>query len=159
VDLVDELLDALAQLLGDLSELRVLLQKLDDLGRLFRRQLLSLGARLRERLAVRGVGVGVRLVAIGLPGLGEQDQRCCIRRLQAEGEVEKNERLEVELGETDDIECDPDDHQDRLHGQEGRRPEEAGKALGSDPEPVVTERRGEMRVGFVKSEVVAGYCL
>ena len=71
MDLVGELFDALTQLLADLGEPRVLLHELDDLGRLFRRQFLSLDARLRERLAVLGVGVGVRLVAIGLPGLGE----------------------------------------------------------------------------------------
>jgi len=58
VDLVDELLDALTQLLGDLGELRVLLDERDDLGRLLRRNLLPLDARLLERLAVQGVGVG-----------------------------------------------------------------------------------------------------
>src|SRR5436309_13520865 len=46
VNLVGELLDALTDLLRDPGELRVLLQQLEDLGRLLRRQLLSPDARL-----------------------------------------------------------------------------------------------------------------
>ena len=65
-------------------------------GRLLRCELLSLEARLRQVLSMLRVGVGVRFVAVRLSGLREQDERRRIGGLQAEGEVEQNERIEVE---------------------------------------------------------------
>src|SRR2546422_4952029 len=157
VNLVGQCLDGLAELLREPREPRVLLEELEYLRALLRCQLLSLDACLAERLPVLRVRVGVRLVAIRLPGLGEQDQRGGVGRLQAEGEVQENERIDVEVGETDGVEHDPDRHHHRLPDQEGRGPEEAGKALRSDPEPVVAENRREVRVRRVKSEMMAGY--
>src|SRR6185369_11617251 len=115
--------------------------------------LLSLDARLRQRLAMLGVRIRMGLVAIGLSGLGEQDERCGVRGLQAEREVQQDEGEDVESRETGAVQRDPDGDQDRLPDQECRRSEEAGEALGAHPEPVVAERRGQMRVWLVKAEV------
>lgn len=41
------------------------------------------------------IGDGVDLVPLRLPGLGQQDQRRCVRVLQAEGEVQEHARVEV----------------------------------------------------------------
>ena len=86
MNLVREPLDPLAQLLRDLREPGVQLQKLEQLRRLLRRELLSLEARLGQRFPVLRVGVDESLVAVGLPGLGEQNQRRRVGRLQAERE-------------------------------------------------------------------------
>jgi hypothetical protein len=86
MDLVGELLDALRELLRDLGEPGVLLQKPEHLGRLLGGELLSLEARLRQCLAMLRIRIGMRLVAIGLPSLGEQDEWRGVRRLQAERE-------------------------------------------------------------------------
>src|SRR5262249_24407488 len=91
-----------------------------------------------------------------LPGLGEQDQRRSVRRLQAESEVEEDEGVKVEMRETDDVDGHPEPHDDRLGHQEGRRTEKPCEALGLDGKPVVAEDRGEMRVLQVKSQGMAG---
>src|SRR6266852_6029592 len=129
VDIVGELLDPLAQLLREARELRVLAEQLEDLRRLLLRQFLSLEARLRERLAVLRVGIDECLVSIGLPRLGEQDERRRVGGLQAEGEVQEDEGIDVEAREPRGVGGDPDRHHDRLPDEEGRRPEEAGEAL------------------------------
>jgi len=93
-------------------------QELEQLRRLLRRELLSLEARLGERFPVLRVRVREGLVAVGLPGLSEQDERRCVGGLQAEGEVQEDEGVDVEAGETDGIDGDPEGHHDRLRNQE-----------------------------------------
>ena len=156
VDLGGQLLDTSGQLLRDLREPGILIEQLLQLHCLLCREFLSLDARTREILAVSCVGVGVCLVAIRLTSLRQQDQGSGIGGLEAEGEIEQNEGVEVELGEAYDVEANPDGHNDRLPHQKNRRAEEAGKALRLGPEPTVAERRREMRMRRVKAEVSIG---
>ncbi len=52
------------------------------------------------------------LVALGLAGLSEQDQRCGVGRLGRECEVEEDERVRVPPeGERGGVKGDPDDDQ------------------------------------------------
>ena len=57
---------------------------------------LTLQGQFGEVFPVLRIGDGVDLVPLSLPGLGQQDQRRCVRGLQAEGEVQENERVEAE---------------------------------------------------------------
>ena len=86
--------DLLGQRFDPLGQRRVLVeqpvQQLDS----FARQLLPIEALRRDGLPVLGVGLGMRLVAIRLPGLGEQDQRGGIGGLEAERQVEQDERID-----------------------------------------------------------------
>ena len=82
---------------------------------------------------MQGVGIGVRLVAIGLPRLRQQDQRCGVRGLQAEREIQEDERVEVEVDQPDHVRQDPHADEDRLPDEEGRRPEETREALRPSP--------------------------
>ena len=96
-----------------------------------------------QLLAMLGVGDAVGLVAVSLARLGQKDQRRGIGGLSREGEVEQNERIDVELRPADDVDQDPDRDEDRLPDQERRRAEEAGEILGLPAEPIVSERRFE----------------
>ena len=75
---------------------RVLVDQLLDQVDAHLGELLAAERVLGDRLAVLGVGLRERLVAVGLSRLCEQDQRCCARCLEAERQVEQDERIEVE---------------------------------------------------------------
>ena len=98
-----------------------------------------------------GVGEARHLVAVGLTGLRQQNQRRGIGGLGREGEIEQNEGVDVELGPADGVDQDPQRDDDRLRDQERRRAEEAGEILRLLPEPVVSEGRFEMGVRQMKS--------
>ena len=104
MDFIGEFLDALSECLRDLGELRVLFQQFQYLRGLFRGQFLPLDAGKRQRFPVLCVGVGVRLISIGLAGLGQQDQWRCMK---AKGQVQENERVDIKFCETGRIERDP----------------------------------------------------
>ena len=104
-----------------------------------------------QLLAMLGVGDAVALVAVGLPGLREQDQRRRVSRLQREREIEQDERIDVELRPAHDVDQDPDPHDDRLCYEKGRRSEETGEALRPRAEPVAAENRIEMRMRQMKT--------
>src|SRR6202034_23223 len=108
-------------------------------------------ADLVEFFAMLGVGEARHLVAVGLPGLRQQNQWRGIGGLGREGEVEQNERIDVELGPAGGVDPDPYCDDDRLRDQELRRAEEAGEILRFSPEPVVSEGRFEMGVRQGKS--------
>ena len=97
-----------------------------------------------------GVGEARHLVAVGLTGLRQQNQRRGIGGLGREGEVEQNERIDVELGPAGGVDPDPQRDDKRLRDQECRRAEEAGEILRFSPEPVVSESRFEMGVRQMK---------
>jgi len=82
----------------------------------------------------------VVLVAIGLPCLGEQDQRRRVGGLGRERKVEQDERVRIPLeGDRQRVERDPDQDDDRLAEDVLRRAEEARGLLGAAPEGVLAE--------------------
>ena len=89
------------QRLDALGQRCVLLKHVDEEARLLLHLRLTLLVDLMQFLAVLGVGDAVRLVAVGLARLGEQDQRRRIGRLSRECEIEEDERIDVELGPAD----------------------------------------------------------
>ena len=123
--------DPLAHLLGEPGQLGVLLEEFQKLCGLRRDERLVLRARGGEGLPVPRVGVGVRLVAVRLSGLRQQDERRGISCLQAEREIQQDEGIEVELGDADDIQGDPDRDDDGLYDQERRRPNPKKRANAS----------------------------
>ena len=82
--------------------------------------------------AARGaVLLGLHAVAVGLPVLGQQDQRRGVGGLGGERQVEQDERVGVPAQlDRDHVQRDPDDHDDRLDGEEAAGAEEPGDALG-----------------------------
>ena len=100
MDVARQRFDPFTQFTGKPRQLRVLLEKLKDLGRLFRGEFLALHARSRDRLPVPRISIGERLVPICLPRLREQDQRRRVRRLEAEREVQEDKRIEIEPRQT-----------------------------------------------------------
>ena len=97
-----------------------------------------------------GGGLLGRLVPLGLPRRGEQDERGRIGRLCREGEVQEDEGIGVELerpGCDEAVVGDPDDDDDRLPDDVAGSPEEAGDLLGEDPKTVAAE--GPLQVGVL----------
>jgi hypothetical protein len=90
-----------------LGKRRVLLHHLDQHAGLLAHLRLPLLTDLVELLAMLGVGEARHLVAVGLTGLRQQDQGRGIGGLGREGEVEQNERIDVELGPADGVDPDP----------------------------------------------------
>src|SRR6266704_545332 len=104
-----------------------------------------------EILAMLGVGDGMHFVAVGLSRLRQENERRGIGDLQAEGEVEQDEGIDVEVGQAGDVEGDPDADEDRLHDEKERRAEEAGEGLRLDREPIVAEDGAEMQMRPMKA--------
>jgi hypothetical protein len=100
MDFGREGLDASAHVLGEPGPFGVRPKQFEELRGLLRGERLSLGTGCRQRFSVLCIGVGVGLVAVCLPGLGEQDERGRVGRLEAECEVEQNKRVEVEPRDT-----------------------------------------------------------
>lgn len=147
--------DLLAEFLGQLGELGVLMHKLDELGGLLGGHGELLCILFGYFLAMQGVGIGMDLVAVGLPRLRQQDERRGVSGLETEGKVEQNERIEIKLNETCHIQPDPNDDDDALHNEKDGRPEETSKGLGFQRKPVVSENGGQVNMMDVEAEVVA----
>ncbi len=147
-------LDPLTQLPGKLGELGILLEQLHELFRLLQGECLALFARCRERLAVPGVGIGERFVAVCLTCLCQQDKRRGIGRLEAEREIQQDEGVEVKMRHSYHVESNPERHKDRLGNQEDGCPKEAGKGFGFDAEPVTAEDWSEVCMGGMETEMV-----
>src|SRR6516164_2328815 len=92
-----------------------------------------------QLLTVLRVGKAVGLVAVGLAGLSEQDQRRRISGLEREREIEQDERIDVELCPTGHVNHDPEADNDGLGDKEGRSTEEAGEIFRLLAEPVAAE--------------------
>ena len=153
MNLIRQRVDVLGKPLGLLGQRRIRVEQLLELPPL-------LDAPARKLLAVERVCYGARLVPIGLPGLGEQDQRRRVRRLCREGKVEQDERLGVPAQPgSDRVQRDPDNDDERLADKELRRAEEACEGLGSPTEGVAAERTGEMHVRLVEAKGILGHGL
>jgi hypothetical protein len=118
-------------------------------------ELLGLDARLRQRLSVRRVGVGVGLVAVSLPRLRQQDQRRGVSRLQAEGQVQENEWVRIEVRDPDQIDHHPAGDDPRLDDQVRRGDRSAGQpaAVGAAVRrPVARAARLSVAPGFTTTD-------
>jgi hypothetical protein len=103
MQLDSQTLDALGQLLGRLGQLCVLFQHTRQQSGLLGHAALTLFARAGELVSLLSVGHRRHLVAIGLPRLGQQNQRRLLRGLQAEGKIQQNERILVEYPPSSDV--------------------------------------------------------
>src|ERR1700744_6532450 len=140
----------------DFGEFGVLLYQRRELSGLFRQVHLTLCACMRQVFAMPCVRVGQRLVPVCLARLGKQDQRCRVGSLKAECEVEQDERIDVELGNAEDIYRDPRAHDQGLRDEEAGRAEDARKRLRLQRKPVIAEDPRQMRVRDLESEVMVG---
>jgi len=78
--------------------------------------------------------LAVELVAVGLTGLGQEDERCGVRGLRREDQVQENERTGVEVvEERDRVEGDPECDDDRLADDVSRCAEEAAVFSANRP--------------------------
>lgn len=134
-------LEPLGQDFDRFGQLRVLLEHIDQECRLLGRKGLALIAGARYVFAVLGIRFRMCFVAIRLSGLGEQDQRRGIGGLQAEGEVQENKRVNVELGPAHEINDDPERHDDGLADEKYRRTKKPREGLGFEREPIIAEYR------------------
>jgi len=75
--------------------------------------------------------------------------------LEAEGQVEQDEGVEVEPDEMRRVDDDPRGDDDRLGDQERRRPEEARERLGPRAESAGAERRGQVLVLLEEARMTA----
>ncbi len=130
---------------------RVLAEHVDQQRGLPLRFALPLLVEKLQFLAVLRVGDRIHLVAVGLPRLREQDERGCVGRLCRKGEIEQDERINVEIRPADRVHEDPDRDEDGLRDEEGRRAEKAREGFRLESEPVVSEDRIQMGVRQMKS--------
>ena len=156
VDFAGQRLDSLAELGGQLGQFGILIQHLRELLHVLRRQILALRGRDGQVFPVLGIGLGVRLVPVGLAGLRQENQRRRIGRLETEGEIQEDEGIHVEARHPGDVDDNPDPHHDRLGDKENRGAEKARKRLGLQRKPVSTKNRREVDVRQVKAEVMLG---
>src|ERR1700733_8063276 len=142
--------DTLRQILDGFRKLRVLLEHFQQQRGLLRGKCLLVLAQTMQVLAMFRIGDGVRLVAVGLTRLRQQNERRSIRRLQAEREVEQDERIDIKRCEPDDINKNPDRNDDRLPNKKHRRTKKPSKRLSLQGKPVITKNRSKMQMGQVK---------
>src|SRR6185295_6594353 len=86
----------------------------------------------------------------------QQDEGRRVGRLEAERQVEEDERVAVEMEEAPDVEDDPDSDNHALCDEKSRRAEETGEPLRLLPEPIAAESRGQVDVRSMEAEVVIG---
>ena len=99
---------------------------------------------------MQGVGSGGGFVALCLPGLRQQYQGGCIRRLQTERQVEQNKRVRIEVRHAADIENDPHQHDQGLPAEEQWRTEKTRERFCLPGKLIVSERRDQMGMGAMK---------
>jgi hypothetical protein len=139
VDFKRQRFHPLGESLHRFRKLSVLLDHLDKEGGLLCGDRRPFLARRVQGLTMFGISEGMSHVAIGLPGLCQQDEWSRIRRLEAESEVQKNEWVDVEGCKSNRIDEDPNGDNDSLGDKETRRPEKASERFSPQGEPVVTE--------------------
>src|SRR5207253_442751 len=126
--------DLLRDVLVLLRQLRVRLEQRHELVGLSLRRLFEGGVTLVDHLAVQ-------LVPVGLARLREQDQRCGVRRLGREDEVQHDPGPRIPVVDpADRVQDDPGDDDERLADDVLRRAEEARELLGTSAELVATDR-------------------
>ena len=127
------------QFLNALGQNQILLQQCQHLGALLEGGALLLRTRGGKGLAVLDVGLGEGLVAVGLPGLRQQDEWSRVCRLQAEGEVEEDERVDVERCKSKDIDENPHSNNDSLGDEKARRAKKASERFSLQGKPIVAK--------------------
>src|SRR5260221_10337061 len=96
--------------------------------------------------AMLGVGDGVHLIPVSLSCLRKKNERRRIGGLQAESQIEQDEGIKVEVDEADDVDDDPDGHEDGLAYQKDRRSKKAGKVFRLKGEPVVAKNGAKIQM-------------
>ena len=96
-------LDALAEVPDEFRQMRILLHQFRQLGGLPRSECLALLAGQGKSFSMFCIRVGMDLVPIRLTGLCKQELRGGIGGLGAERKIEKNEGIDIELGDADHI--------------------------------------------------------
>jgi hypothetical protein len=76
-----------------------------------------------------------------LAGLRQQYEWSRVCRLQAEGKVEEDERVDVECCQPEDIDDYPNGHDDRLSYEKRRRAKKASERFSLQGKPVVAKNR------------------
>ena len=89
--------DALGESLHCFRQLSILPKHLHEEGRLLRRNRRPFLARAMQSLTVFRIGEGMSRIAVGLAGLRQQYEWSRIRCLQAEGEIEEDERINMNV--------------------------------------------------------------
>src|SRR5579872_2949849 len=90
-------------------------------------------------------------IAVGLPGLRQQYERRGRCSLEAESEVQENERVDVECRKTENIDQNPNADDSGLSGEESRRAKKPSERFSLQRKPVVAKNRLQVQVGNVKS--------
>ena len=147
-------LDAFAHIPGEFGEFGVLAHQFHELGSGGGGGGLTLFAGMGEGLAMLGVGIGVGFVAVSLAGLREQDERRGVSGLQAERQIEQNERIDVEMENAGGVEEDPDADDHGLRHQENGRAEKSRERLRFEGEPIVAEWGRQVAVRLVEAEMM-----
>ena len=101
--------DAPGERLHCFRELSILPEHFYEEGSLIRGKRRSLLACAVQSLTMFRIGEGMSRVAVGLAGLRQQDEWSRVCRLQAEGEVEEDERIDVECCKPKDIDENPNE--------------------------------------------------
>src|SRR5262249_6896304 len=133
--------DALGQRLYRFRELSVLLKHFYKKPRLLCRKRRPFLARLVQGFTMFRIGESMGCIAVGLPGLREQDEGSRIGGLQAESEVQENERVYVECCEPDYINQDPNGDDSGLSDKETRGSKETSEGFSFQGKPVVAKDR------------------
>ncbi len=139
VHLGGEVGDFLAEFLGQLRQLCILMHELDELGGLTGRECQLFGILPGQLFAMLGVGLRVDLVAVRLAGLRQENQWRGIGGLKTEGEIQENEGVEIEVAKSGNIKTDPGSYDDGLRDEEDRRAKKAGKGFRLQREPVIAK--------------------
>jgi hypothetical protein len=134
--------DALGENLHRFGELSILLKHLHEEGRLVRRKRRPFLARAVQSLTMFRIGERMSRVAVGLAGLRQQDEWSRICRLQAEGEVEEDEWIDVEFCKPEDIDENPHRNNEGLGDEKARRAKKASErfSLSKSGAPVPAQR-------------------
>ena len=102
------------------------------------------------------VGFGMGLVAIGLAGLRKQYKRRRVGSLEAEGEIQQDERIYIKPGQADYVGEHPHANDDGLNDQEDGRSEKARELLCFQRKPVIAKQRMKVRVWTMEPEMIPG---
>ena len=130
VHLEGQHLNALTQLLRNFGQLGVLLKQLHEFFRVLLSKCQTLITRHGKGFPMLRIGLGVSFVPVRLSRLRKQNKWRCIGRLETEGQIEQNERVDVELGEAESVYANPDGNDRRLCHQKNRRSKKTGEGFG-----------------------------
>ena len=130
---------ALAQFLGESGQLRILFHQVQELLGMLQGERLPFLARPGQVFTVLGICLCQHSVPVGLPGLSEKDQRCCIGGLETEGKVQEYERVNVKFCPAQQVNHDPDANDQRLGDEKRWRAKESGERLRFLAKPALAE--------------------